>query len=126
MSEKSNFLIGLVGLPASGKSSFAKRFKDLFKEKVINFEILIIDPDIIRESLTGSEFDPEKEKLVREKNLVDIHSALQQDKIVISDDLNYYTSMRHDLKSIANKLKRHFFLSTESYYKHSIKILKQD
>ncbi len=105
-----NFLICLVGLPASGKSRFANLLKIALKKKFENLEVKIIDPDIIRQELTLNRFNHEKEHIVRSKNLEIIRNDLKQGNIVISDDLNYYSSMRHDLKEIADGLKLDIFI----------------
>jgi len=105
-----NYLICLVGFPASGKSTFAQKFKEISIEKYNDFDVKIIDPDIIRESITRGEFNHKKEKLVRKKNLKEIKKGLISGKIVISDDLNYYSSMRHDLMEIAEEVNRKFFI----------------
>ncbi|MFX1389031.1 MAG: AAA family ATPase [Promethearchaeota archaeon] len=105
-----NFLICLVGLPASGKSSFAKLLKLALKNKYSYLEVIIIDPDIIRYDMTGEYFDHNKENIVREQNLNRIRIELEKGKIVLSDDLNYFTSMRHDLKEIADALNLRFFI----------------
>ena len=110
MSLSSNFLICLVGLPASGKSFFAQKIRDVILKKFNNFEVSIIDPDIIREKLTPGDFNYEKEGLVRENNLKEISESLKKGEIVISDDLNYYTSMRHDLKEIVEELNSFLFI----------------
>ena len=105
-----NYLICLVGFPASGKSAFAQKFKEIIEEKSEESRVTIIDPDIIRESITRGKFNHEKENLVRKKNLKAIRRALINGDIVISDDLNYYSSMRHDLMKIAETLKKGFFI----------------
>jgi tRNA uridine 5-carbamoylmethylation protein Kti12 len=105
-----NFLICLVGLPASGKSTFAKILKTEIKKKYKEFHIKIIDPDIIRQKLTPNEFDFEKEHIIRKENLKKIRYELNKGHIVISDDLNYYSSMRHDLKNITDMLNINFFV----------------
>lgn len=105
-----NFLICLVGLPASGKSTFANLLKSAFIKRFDNLEVKIIDPDIIRQELTSNKFNHEKEYIVRNKNLEIIKRELKKGNIVISDDLNYYSSMRHNLKEIADDLKLHFFI----------------
>ena len=97
-----NFLICLTGLPASGKSSFANILKSTIEKKTKNIVVRIIDPDIIRQNLTSNLFDFEKEHLVRKENLNKIKSELEKGNTVISDDLNYYSSMRHDLKDLAD------------------------
>jgi len=105
-----NFLICLVGLPSSGKSKFANSLKIALKKKYNDLDVKIIDPDLIRQRITPDKFNHNKEHLVRNKNLQTIRSELEKKKIVISDDLNYYSSMRHDLKNIADILNIHFFI----------------
>jgi len=106
---KNNFLICLAGLPASGKSTFAKKLKAVVEQKYNNLDVRIIDPDIIRLNLTSNKFDYEKEYIIREENLKKIKSELEKGHIVISDDLNYYSSMRHDLRDIADNLNVDFY-----------------
>lgn len=105
-----NFLICLVGLPASGKSTFANKLKIALKKRFDIQDVKIIDPDIIRKKMTLDEFNHEKEHFVRNENLKIIREELEKGYIVISDDLNYYSSMRHDLKSITDTLNLEFFL----------------
>ncbi|MFX1417346.1 MAG: AAA family ATPase [Promethearchaeota archaeon] len=105
-----NFLICLAGLPASGKSTFAISLKKVIEERYNNLKVKIIDPDIIRQKLTPNKFNYEKESIVRRENLKIIRNELEKGNIVISDDLNYYSSMRHDLKNIANTLNLKFFI----------------
>ena len=105
-----NFLICLTGLPASGKSTFAKKLKLVLEKTFDDMVVKIIDPDIIREKFTQDKFEPEKEHLVRDTNLKLIEKELKKGNIVISDDLNYYSSMRHDLKEIAENLNVNLFI----------------
>jgi len=100
-----SFLICLAGLPASGKSTFAFKIKHVFKNRYDIKRIKIVDPDIIRNKLSLKKFDPEKEQYVRKENLNIIRRELEKGFIVISDDLNYYSSMRHDLKIVTEDLK---------------------
>jgi O-phosphoseryl-tRNA(Sec) kinase len=99
----------LVGLPSSGKSTIAEILKDLIEKRYKNFQVMIVDPDKIRNSVTPNKFIHQKEQLVRKKSLNDIRSGLNQGFIVVSDDLNYYTSMRHDLKQIAEENEINYF-----------------
>lgn len=110
MSNDQNFLICLVGLPASGKSIFANELKKILERKFTKFEVKIIDPDKIRQQITQTKFDHKKEPLVRKKNLQKIRRELKQKSIVISDDLNYYSSMRHDLKKLADEFDLNFYI----------------
>jgi len=107
---KNNFLIILVGLPASGKSTFALKLKDIIEIKLKPYKTKIIDPDMIRNSITYEKFDYKKESIVRKKNLIEVRQSLKEHFIVISDDLNYYSSMRHDLKEIAENQELHYFI----------------
>lgn len=99
-----NFLIILVGLPASGKTTFAFELKKELEELFKKFIVKVVDPDKIRDLISPDEFEYNKEQIVRKRNLDAIKKALEEDFIVISDDLNYYISMRHDLKKIADDL----------------------
>lgn len=99
-----------MGLPASGKTTFSIKFKEFIELNHPNFKVKIVDPDKIRDRITPDKFDYKKEQIVRKKNLNEIESAIKEGYIVISDDLNYYSSMRHDLKTIAEKLNSNFFI----------------
>ncbi len=107
---KHNFLICLVGLPASGKTTFAYQLKGTIEKIIENFNVIIIDPDKIRAQLSPTKFDHSKEQIVRERYFKAIDTSLKDNNIVISDDLNYYSSMRHDLKEIADRLEIKFFI----------------
>ncbi len=109
MMHQQNFLIMLAGLPASGKSTLALELKIELERAYPNRRVEIVDIDEIRAYLTGDLFDPEKENEVRLKSLEKIFTLLKNGNIVISDDLNYYASMRHDLKEIADELNIPFF-----------------
>ena len=109
MSNNSNFLIILVGLPASGKSTFAFKLKQILELKFQN-KVKIIDPDKIRDEAFPNSFDFKNEPKIREKNIELIENSLRKGEIVISDDLNYYSSMRHDLKLVADSLNTKFYI----------------
>ncbi len=98
-----------MGLPASGKTTFAKILK---KKLNLHFqvEVKIIDPDLLRDILSTKSFDFQNEPRIREETLGKVRKYLKKGMIVISDDLNYYTSMRHDLKSIAVDLGTNFYI----------------
>ena len=104
------FLLILAGLPASGKSNFARDMKKALKSTAPDFKVKIVDPDNIRKEISSQSFNHEAEHLVRANNLKLIKDALTQEHIVISDDLNYYTSMRHDIKKIAEEFHIPFFI----------------
>lgn len=104
------FLLILAGLPASGKSYFAKYMKKALESTAPDFKVKIVDPDNIRNEFSNRTFNPEIEYIVRANNLKLIKESLKEGDVVISDDLNYYTSMRHDLKEIANEFFIPFFI----------------
>ena len=107
---KRNYLIILCGLPASGKSTFARKFKSILENVRGQAIVSIVDPDKIRKNLYSGNFNHKKESIVRKRNLKNIRKALKSGFIVISDDLNYYTSMRHDLKEVAKKVDSSFYI----------------
>jgi len=107
---KRNYLIILCGLPASGKSSFAKKFKHIYERTKDAIQVKIVDPDKIRVRLYSGVFNYKKEFSVRKRNLKEIQKALRKGFIVISDNLNYYVSMRHELKEIAEKLNLNYYI----------------
>ena len=123
-----NFLIVLCGLPSSGKSSFS----EILKVKIENDSgldsgldsklkedrqlVKIVDFDKVRYDKFGENFFPEQELKIRNESLEEIKKHLENktennnDKIVISDDINYYTTMRHQHKKIAEELRIPFFI----------------
>ncbi len=105
-----NFLVCLVGLPASGKTTFANKLKNILEKRFNDFKVKIVDPDKIRDIIAPEEFEYKEEQKVRKKNLEAVRKALKKGFVVISDNLNYYTSMRHDLKKIAENLSLRFFI----------------
>ncbi len=98
-----------MGLPASGKTTFANNLKNKLNLH-FQVEVKIIDPDLLRDNTSPKIFDFRNEPRVREKSLEKVRKYLTRGLIVISDDLNYYTSMRHDLKSIADDLSINFYI----------------
>lgn len=110
MVENKNFIVCLTGLPASGKTTFANILRRTIKKKFKSEKIIIVDPDVIRQVITPSQFDYRSEPEVRKKNLIEIREKLHEGNIVISDDLNYYTSMRHDLKKLSEEFNICFFI----------------
>lgn len=109
LNNNSNFLIILVGLPASGKSTFAFKLKEKL-ESIFQNKVKIIDPDELRDEDFPNNFDFKNEPQIREKNIDSVRKHLNKGHIVVSDDLNYYSSMRHDLKSIADSLNLQFYI----------------
>ena len=100
--ENKSFLIILCGIPSAGKSEIAfktaKVLENRFKKPT-----LVVDTDKFREMMPISQvtFKPEREALMRRAAFNTIALGLQEGYIVISDDLNYYVSMRKDLSALA-------------------------
>lgn len=95
------FCIILCGLPASGKSTFAKHLVDDFQLNDTAKNPTIVDIDLLREkmyssSASESNFKPEQEKHLREEKINKISRILESGTTVIDDDLNYFRSMRRE------------------------------
>jgi tRNA uridine 5-carbamoylmethylation protein Kti12 len=100
-------LIVLMGLPASGKSTVAQLLAtELTKQ--CGLAIHVIGTDDVRQKL--DHFDPDLEPFIKDETLSKIQGFLKEDIIVINDDMNYFKSMRHELKQIAHANQAHFVL----------------
>lgn len=98
-------LIGLFGLPAAGKSTFADRLGKTLDE-AHGVKVMTIASDTVRDEIYTLRriFDPDLEPAVRQMTLDRIESALLQGLSVIHDDLNYYRSMRFELVNLARRV----------------------
>lgn len=107
-----NFLIILCGLPSSGKSRFSNELQSVFhnSEHREFQELSIVDVDKIREREFGSDFRPENESEARKIAKIDAETILKSGKPVIVDDINYYNSMRHEFKAIADALQIPYYI----------------
>jgi O-phosphoseryl-tRNA(Sec) kinase len=110
MLNKNAVLILLCGLPSSGKSIFAKLLGDHLSNDLQRMNINIIDIDQVRKELYKGEFEPENESFVRETALMQTRNHLKMNSITIIDDVNYYSSMRHEFKQIADELGKSFLI----------------
>jgi O-phosphoseryl-tRNA(Sec) kinase len=90
------FILALCGLPASGKSTLANAI-----QIALNYAVEIVRTDEWRDDAYYTDWEPEKEKPVRQKALTRVKELVAAGKNVIHDDTNYYTSMRHELFKIA-------------------------
>ena len=111
MSKGFKSLIVLMGLPSSGKSTIANLLARKITEK---YHILctVIGTDDIRKLIPSqsNQFNPDLEPYIKEWTLSNIQFCLKNESIVINDDMNYYKSMRHNLKQIADDNQAHFIL----------------
>lgn len=94
----------MCGLPSSGKTTISKNVASLLEDKH-GIPTMVISSDDFRGMLSYSSkgFKPERETFVKALYDRSIATALDQGFLVISDDLNYYKSMRSDLRQIAKR-----------------------
>jgi selenocysteine-specific elongation factor len=99
------YLLILCGLPSSGKTTISKNVASLLEDKH-GTSTMVVSSDDFRDMLSYSSkgFKPERETSVKTLYEAAIASGLEQGFLVISDDLNYYKSMRSDLRHIATRL----------------------
>ncbi len=104
MSQSYPYLLILCGLPSSGKTTISKNVASLFEDKH-GIPTMVISSDDFRDMLSYSSkgFKPERETLVKNFYERAIATGLENGFLVISDDLNYYKSMRSDLRQIAKR-----------------------
>lgn len=107
---KRSVLIILCGLPSSGKSRYAIKLADYLSKELPPIPIQIIDIDKVRAGLFEGAFEPENEDFVRETARMQAREYLKNGSIVIIDDINYYNSMRHDFKQIAEDTGNSFII----------------
>lgn len=100
------FLVILCGIPCSGKSTLAKEIADLL-EKRFNYSTTVVTSDTFRQMTPTYKyrFEPELEQFVRDATYETIQTALEHGLVVISDDINYYASIRRRLVRLAQQCK---------------------
>ena len=98
------YLLILCGLPSSGKSTISKTVASLLEDQH-GISTMVISSDDFRGMLAYSckGFKPERETSVKVLYEQAIMTGLENGFFVISDDLNYYKSMRSDLRHIAKR-----------------------
>lgn len=104
------FLVALCGLPASGKSTFARALAVEFDRRD-SLKAMVIASDTVRAEMPALSrtFFPEVENAVRRLTLARAREALREGFPVIFDDLNYYRSMRRQLYTMARDLRVPYF-----------------
>jgi selenocysteine-specific elongation factor len=91
-------------LPSSGKTTISKKVAALLEDKH-GISTMVISSDDFRDMVSHSTegFKPEREASVQALYYRAIATGLEHGYLVISDDLNYYKSMRSDLRQIAKR-----------------------
>ena len=94
----------LCGLPSSGKTTISKNVASLLEDKH-GISTMVVSSDDFRNMLSYSSkgFKPERETSVKTLYEKAIATGLENGFLVISDDMNYYKSMRSDLRQIAKR-----------------------
>jgi len=98
------YLLMLCGLPSSGKTTISKAVASLLEDKH-GITTMVVSSDDFRGMLSYSHegFKPEREASVKALYEKAIAAGLENGFFVISDDLNYYKSMRSDLRQLAKR-----------------------
>ncbi|MHA2212800.1 MAG: AAA family ATPase [Candidatus Thorarchaeota archaeon] len=94
------FLLIICGIPASGKTSLAEALRSALEK---SNKVRIVSTDVWRDEEYYLDFKPENEKAVRKKALEHTSLHIAEGFSVISDDTNYYQSMRHELYDLARQ-----------------------
>lgn len=100
------FLIIFCGTPCSGKSTLAQKIADKL-ENEYDYSTVIITSDAFRRMVPTYQrkFEPYLEQFIRGATYQTIQEALRLGLMVISDDINYYRSIRRQLKRISDRAK---------------------
>jgi selenocysteine-specific elongation factor len=104
VSQSYPYLLILCGLPSSGKTTISKHVASLLEDKH-GIPTMVVSSDDFRDMLSYSSkaFKPERETPVKVLYEKAIATGLENSFLVISDDMNYYKSMRSDLRQIAKR-----------------------
>lgn len=97
------FLVILCGLPSSGKTTLATLLAPLMENH--GAPTVVVGSDDFRRMMPvyRERFPPDREPLIRRATLHTIAFFLRRGVSVISDDTNYYSSMRHELVELARR-----------------------
>jgi selenocysteine-specific elongation factor len=104
LSQSCPYLLIMCGLPASGKTTISKTVAALLEDKH-DVSTMVVSSDDFRDMLSYSSkgFKPERETPVKVLYEKAIATGLENGFLVISDDMNYYKSMRSDLRQLAKR-----------------------
>jgi selenocysteine-specific elongation factor len=104
VSQSCPYLLILCGLPSSGKTTVSKNVASLLEDKY-GIPTMVISSDDFRDMIShySKGFKPERETTIKRFYEKAIAAGLENGFLVISDDMNYYKSMRSDLRQIAKR-----------------------
>ncbi len=97
------FLVILCGLPSSGKTTLATRLALLMESHGIPTAVIGSDNFRRMMPIYQERFPPDREPLIRRGTLHTTAFFLGRGVSVVSDDTNYYSSMRHELVELAKR-----------------------
>ncbi|MHC1592123.1 MAG: AAA family ATPase [Candidatus Helarchaeales archaeon] len=100
--EKASALILLVGIQASGKSTFARRLKEILEESFPG-RVSLISSDETRMELTGT-YEMVDEKRIWWTIKERVKEELEKERIVILDSTNTYRMNRQSFTYIARQI----------------------
>jgi len=103
---QSPFLVILCGIPCAGKSTLAREIANMLESR-FKYSTVVVGSDDFRHMIPTyqSRFKPELEQFVRSVTYETVKVALRNGLLVISDDTNYYTSVRRQLVRTAQRCK---------------------
>jgi predicted kinase len=96
-------LIMCKGLPASGKSTWAKWY-------VANKKAVRVNRDDLRASLHGGQWSPKNEKAIKKIQMAIIEDALTSGRDVVVDDTNLHPSNEARYRQMARELGAEFIV----------------
>jgi selenocysteine-specific elongation factor len=96
------FLAILCGVPCAGKSTLARELA-VRLEGQYGYSTAVVSSDTFRQMVPTYQlkFEPELEQFVRDAALETVRNGLKNGLLVISDDINYYASIRRKLVRLA-------------------------
>lgn len=98
MHARSPSLVTVIGLPGAGKTSFLVRLAERWEYRPV-----MVSPDGIRLSLTGSMQDHSREPEVWARAYEQLRTALESGHDVFFDEINVYAAKRRELTAIARE-----------------------
>jgi len=98
------FLVILCGVPCAGKSTLANELAARL-ESQYGYSTAVVSSDTFRRMVPTYQvkFEPELEQFVRDSASETVRNGLKNGLLVISDDINYYASIRRKLVRVTQE-----------------------